>query len=105
MQTTNEINPGVYKVGLRLGYEEFPLSIVECLKVLSISYVPDFFGDYIPEQTIFVGDKWQIEIPKYKEIFGNEAQMEIELGETENFLAYDKESRTLKLNVEPYILE
>lgn len=44
LKTTNDTNSGLYKVGFRMGYFEYPKNFVECMRMVSVSYTPVFYG-------------------------------------------------------------
>lgn len=88
---------GIYKIGLSMGYKEFPLSATICTKTISISYDANFKGEEIEDQIILAtGSSWSMVLPQYTDSFGQNAKFELNLGTAISFLAYDPETNSIK---------
>ena len=77
---------GLYDVGWKLGFKEFPELQVSCETRLEVKYLPSFTGDKISDQTLSCYENWTLQVPAYTDGFGKPATMKIDLGETNDFL-------------------
>ena len=70
-----------YRIGLKIGYTEYPTKSLTCSTQLTIGYTPDFIeiGKLrVPE--IKCGVPWSTIIPEFKDVFGFLASAEIDFG-------------------------
>jgi hypothetical protein len=95
---------GIYNIGLKLGYTEYPDSQVMCTTQITIKYVPKFIGNTIDTQTLACKFPWSFKVPTYTDTFKQSVTTNVNLGETRAFLEYDEVSRIIK-TLDPELLE
>ena len=85
-----------YRIGLKIGYLEYPTISLTCSTQLTIGYTPDFIeiGKLrVPE--IKCGVPWSTIIPEFKDVFGFLASAEIDFGKLDKFLLYISATRNI----------
>ena len=83
---------GIYNIGWKLGYAEFPEAQVNCMVPLQVKYVPQFIGETIDVQTLACKFPWSFKLPTFKDIFQEPVNSKVNLGATSDFLVYNENS-------------
>lgn len=69
-------------------------------------YEPTFNGEDIEDQTIIVGANWEFTLPTFTDGFGLNCRIfALEIGKAADFLVFDAVKNSLKLKIDPVLLE
>jgi len=78
----HEVAPSQHELGIKISYAEYPTLDVVCAVNLEVTYTPKFIGEHASNQKITCGIPWSVMIPPAKDIFGQDAYTDVNLGET-----------------------
>lgn len=83
---------GTYQFGIKLGFQEYPSTIVTCLKKVMVQYITKFKGT-VPQTIVFPSDKpYELVLPEFTDVFGKPAKVSVQLDETLDFFIFDQTS-------------